>query len=127
MIRLALLSALSDRAADGKVFVVDGWGYDTPSTKSAAALLASFGVPGRALVVVSPLDEAASKSFRNIADVHVCLVGELNAYDVLVSDYVVFSRDTLPGSGDAPAVTPVAIAEPEVPAPADAASEEEDA
>jgi large subunit ribosomal protein L4 len=129
MIRLALLSALSDRASDGKVFVVDGWGFDAPSTKSAAALLASFGVSGRAMVVVSPLDEAASKSFRNIPDVHVCLAGELNAYDVLVSDFVVFSRDTLPGSGSAPvaaAVTPVAIA-PAADTASDAAIEEEEA
>jgi large subunit ribosomal protein L4 len=101
MVRLALLSALSDRAADGKVVVVDGWGFDGPSTKGAAGLLGALGLDGRVLVVVSPLDEAASKSFRNLPHVHVCLVGELNAYDVLVSDHVVFTRDTLPSGGAA--------------------------
>jgi large subunit ribosomal protein L4 len=104
MVRLALRSALSDRAADGKVLVVDGWGIDgTPSTKAAKALLADLGVAGRALVVVAPDDLVAAKSFRNLPEVHVCPVGELNAYDVLVSDFVVFTRDTLPGGGPAAA------------------------
>ncbi len=113
MIRLALLSALSDRAADGKVLVVDAWGFDGPSTKGAAGLLRTLGASGRVLVVVSPLDVDASKSFRNIPEVHVCLVGELNAYDVLVSDFVVLLPvSTLPTSG-AGAATPTV----EAPAP----------
>src|SRR3954464_3007537 len=49
MIRLALRSALSDRAAEGKVVVVDEWGIDAPSTKAAAALLRALGVDGRIL------------------------------------------------------------------------------
>jgi large subunit ribosomal protein L4 len=127
MIRLALLSALSDRASEGKVLVVDAWGFDAPSTKSAASLLAGLGVSGRALVIVSPLDEAASKSFRNIPDVHVCLVGELNAYDVLVSDYVVFTRETLPNTvaGRPASTTPVVVAT--AAAPPAAPTEGEDA
>jgi large subunit ribosomal protein L4 len=135
MIRLALLSALSDRAADGKVLVVDAWGFDGPSTKVAAGLLSSLGASGRVLVVVSPLDVDASKSFRNIPEVHVCLVGELNAYDVLVSDFVVFTRETLPSSGGgaeataapapAPAETPVAVTTPAVSDEAPATDEDE--
>ena len=106
MIRLALRSALSDRAADGKVVVVDGWGWSAPNTKSAAEALTALGVDGRIVVVVSPDDATAIKSFRNLPYVHLLEPGELNAYDVLVSDYVVFTRDTLPNAeGEAPART----------------------
>ncbi|MCO5319158.1 MAG: 50S ribosomal protein L4 [Microthrixaceae bacterium] len=93
---LALRSALSDRAADDKVVVVDSFGFDTPSTKAAIKLLADLGVDGRALVVVGADDSAAQLSFRNLPEVHVVAAGELNTYDVLVSDYVVFSSETLP-------------------------------
>jgi large subunit ribosomal protein L4 len=96
MVRLALRSALSDRAAEDKVLVVDAWDFDTPRTKDAVALLRSLGVDGRALVVVPAEAEATWKSFRNLPLVHVVSPGELNAYDVLVSDVVIFSRDTLP-------------------------------
>ncbi|MDQ2677873.1 MAG: 50S ribosomal protein L4 [Actinomycetota bacterium] len=96
MKRLALRSALSDRAADDKVVVVQGWDFDAPSTKAASAALSALGVTGRALVVIDPADTAARKSFRNLTDVHVISPGELNTYDVLVSDYVVFSEQTLP-------------------------------
>jgi large subunit ribosomal protein L4 len=95
MIRLALKSALSDRAASDRVLVLD-WGIDAPSTKGALAALAANGVEGRVLAVLRPDDHAVWKSLRNLGDVHVCGVGELNAYDVLVSDWVVFTPDTLP-------------------------------
>jgi large subunit ribosomal protein L4 len=97
MIRLALASALSDRMADGKVKVLDEWGIDTPSTKQAIEILASIEVDGRVLVVLTRDDEAAWKSLRNLPDVHVLTTGELNAYDVLVSDWVVFTEASLPG------------------------------
>jgi len=104
MVRLALRSALSDRAADGKVLVVDAWNFDAPSTKSAKAALASLNVTGRVLVVLGGESDAiAARSFRNLPEVHVISVGELNAYDVLVNDYVVFTQATLPSS--APAAT----------------------
>ena len=96
MIRLALRSALSDRAADGKVIVVDDWGFDGPSTKAAAALLSSLGIEGRVLVVVDGNDEIAWKSFRNLTQVHLIEAGQLNAYDVLVADQLVFTAATLP-------------------------------
>jgi large subunit ribosomal protein L4 len=98
MVRLALHSALSDRAAEGKVVVVDEWGWDTPSTKSAVAALGALGIEGRALIVVQRSDAAVARSFRNLPRVHVLEVGELNAYDVLVSDVVVFTRATLPAA-----------------------------
>jgi large subunit ribosomal protein L4 len=117
MIRLALRSALSDRAADGKVVVVDEWGFDTPSTKSAAASLAALGLDGRIVVVVSPDASTTILSFRNLPHVHVLEPGELNAYDILVSDYVVFTRDTLPVAGTATPTTPAPTkAEPATPA-----------
>jgi large subunit ribosomal protein L4 len=96
MIRLALRSALSDRAADDKVIVVDGWGFDGPSTRSAAELLRTLEVEGRVLVVVDGNDEVAWKSFRNLPQVHLIETGQLNAYDVLVADHLLFTRDTLP-------------------------------
>jgi large subunit ribosomal protein L4 len=103
MIRLALRSALSDRAADGKVVVVDDWGFEAPNTKAAAASLGALGLDGRVVVVVAPDDDAAILSFRNLPQVHLLEPGELNAYDILVSDYVVFTRDTLPTSPDSAA------------------------
>jgi large subunit ribosomal protein L4 len=98
MIRLALRSALSDRASEGKVIVVDEWGFDAPSTKAANALLTALGVEGRVLVVVGGNDETAWKSFRNLPQVHLIETGQLNAYDVLVADQIVFTRATLPGA-----------------------------
>jgi large subunit ribosomal protein L4 len=96
MIRLALRSALSDRAADGKVLVVEEWGFDAPSTKGAVAALASLGLEGKVLVVLTRDDVAAARSFRNLPDVQVLEVAELNAYDVLCNDWLVFTRATLP-------------------------------
>ncbi|MGZ4718288.1 MAG: 50S ribosomal protein L4, partial [Acidimicrobiales bacterium] len=126
MIKLALRSALSDRAAEGKVVVVDQWGFDTPSTKSAVAALGALDVTGRIVVVVGADDAAAAKSFRNLPQVHLLEPGELNAYDILCSDYIVFTRETLPAvPADAPAkpakaakkAEPSAAAEPKAKAP----------
>jgi len=96
MVRLALRSALSDRAADNKVLVVDAWSFDAPKTKDAKAALEALGASGRVLVVLGRDEAIAARSFRNLPDVQVIAVGELNAYDVLVNDYVVFSQATLP-------------------------------
>jgi large subunit ribosomal protein L4 len=96
MIRLALASALSDRLADGKVVVLDDWGIESPSTKQAVGVLSALGVEGRVLVVLTRDDEATWKSLRNLPEVHVLSAGELNAYDVLVSDWVVFTSASLP-------------------------------
>ena len=96
MKRLALRSALSDRAAEDKVIVVQAWDFDTPRTKDAAAALEALGVVGRSLVVIAADDAVAQKSFRNLTGVHVITPGELNTYDVLVSDYVLFTEATLP-------------------------------
>jgi large subunit ribosomal protein L4 len=97
MIRLALRSALSDRAADGKVRVVD-WGWDAPKTSQAVAALRDLELDGRVLVVAPGEDEAVWKSFRNLGHVHLIGAAELNAYDVLCADWVVFTEATLPGA-----------------------------
>ncbi|MEY4130196.1 MAG: ribosomal protein [Actinomycetota bacterium] len=100
MIRLALRSALSDRAAEGKVVVVDEWDFAAPSTKGAIEALAALGIEGRVLLVLDRDDVTAWKSFRNLGHVHILETAELNTYDVLVSDYVVFSKSTLPDVED---------------------------
>jgi len=97
MIAGALRSALSDRAASDSIIVVDAWGFDAPKTKDAKAALAALGVEGRALVVLNREDDAAWKSFRNLPGVHILSPDQLNAYDVLCSDVVVFTQDSLPG------------------------------
>src|SRR3954451_13657614 len=97
MVRLALLSALSDRASEGNVIVLDDWGFTAPSTKSAKAVLAALGLTGKkVLVVCGPDDLNVALSFRNLDETHPILVTELNCYDVLVSDVVLFTRETLP-------------------------------
>jgi large subunit ribosomal protein L4 len=96
MISLALRSALSDRAGEGKIVVVDAWGWDKPSTKAAVKALAGLGVEGRVLVVVGRDDAAAALSFRNLPEVQLIAPGELNAYDVLCNDWIVFTQDVLP-------------------------------
>lgn len=115
MVKLALRSALSDRAGEGKIIVVDEWGWDAPSTKSAKAALAGLGVVGKALVVVGRDDAVAALSFRNLTDVQLIAPAELNAYDVLCNDYIVFTQGILPGAdadepNDVSAVEAVATA-----------------
>lgn len=102
MVRLALRSALSDRAADSKIKVVDDWGIDEPKTKRGIEVLEGLGLrkagerPPRVLVVLDRSEHAVWKSLRNLGDrVQIVLPEELNAYDVLVNDWVVFSKATL--------------------------------
>ncbi|MDP6077837.1 MAG: 50S ribosomal protein L4 [Acidimicrobiales bacterium] len=101
MIRLALNSALSDRAAEGRVAVVDAWNFEVPRTRDAVTALEVLNIDGRVLVVADRGDVNTWKSFSNLGHVHVLSPGELNAYDVLVSDWVVFTQETLP-VGSAP-------------------------
>jgi len=102
MVQLALRSALSDRAATGKVAVVEDWPFEAPKTRDALAALTALGVEGQVLIVVDHDDEVVAKSFRNLANVLVVLAGELNAYDVLASDWIVFTPQTLPTSTSRP-------------------------
>ena len=120
MVKLALRSALSDRANEGKVVVVDDWGFDAPKTKDAKAALASLGVQGKALVVVDTNDTNTIRSFLNLPEVQLIEVNELNAYDVLCSDFVVFSKATLPGDAVVGEAAPKKAAAKKAAAPAKA-------
>ena len=105
MVRLALRSALSDRAQEQKIVVVDDWAIDAPKTKDAVKLLQAIGLrtrgerEGRVLVVLFRSDENAWKSLRNLGErVQVLLPEELNTYDVLLNDWIVFSKASLDGT-----------------------------
>jgi large subunit ribosomal protein L4 len=93
----ALRGALSDRLSHGRVQVVSGFvDGDVPRTKDALAVLASAVAPGsKILVVVHRDDELAWKSLRNVASVHMLTEDQLNTYDVLASDHVVFTEQAL--------------------------------
>ena len=96
----ALRGALSDRARHGRIHVVSGFtDGDQPKTKNAHAVLATvIGVPPggtHVLVVADRADQVTWKSLRNVAGVHLIASGQLNTYDVLVSDHVVFTTGSL--------------------------------
>ena len=93
MIAAALKGVLSDRARAGRVHVVESLSVDgVPSTKLAASILDSVTGGRNILVVVGNYDSACAKSVRNLPEVHVLAAGQLNAYDVVVSDDIVFTR-----------------------------------
>jgi large subunit ribosomal protein L4 len=98
----ALRGALSDRAAHGRVHVVSSFtDGDQPRTKDAlSVLIAACGVAPSAvpvLVVADSGDATTWKSLRNVPGVHLIAAGQLNTYDVLVSDHVVFTESALAG------------------------------
>ncbi len=97
MVRLALHSALSDRASEERVALVDGWGWDMPRTKDAVAALQALGLDGRILVVLADEEVVAARSFANLTNVQITARSELCAYDILRNDWVLFSDRTLPG------------------------------
>ena len=93
MIAAALRGLLSDRARANRLHVVDGFGLgDKPSTKTAREYLALVAPGKRVLVVVDRADELTTLSVRNIPFVHVLFQDQLNAYDVVVSDDIVFTK-----------------------------------
>jgi len=92
----ALRGALSDRARDGRVHVVESFiTGEVPSTKAAIATLRKATESRKVLVVLSANDELNWLSLRNEATVHLIEAGQLNTYDVLVADEVVFTREAL--------------------------------
>ncbi|MGC9666614.1 50S ribosomal protein L4 [Planosporangium sp. 12N6] len=92
----ALRGALSDRARDGRVAVVSTFVEgDTPKTKDALKVLNSVAEARRVLVVLGRADEVNWLSLRNEARVHLLAADQLNTYDVLVADQVVFTTDAL--------------------------------
>lgn len=92
MIAAALLGALSDRARGERLHIVESFGTDVPSTKAAASVLQSLTAGRKVLVVIERSDEVNLKSVRNLKNLHVITPDQLNAYDVLVSDDIVFLK-----------------------------------
>ena len=98
MIAAALLGSLSDRARGSRVHVVDSLTLGpVPSTKTAIELLSTIASSRHVLVVVERGDDIAVKSVRNVREVHVLTYDQLNAYDVLVSDDIVFTKGAIEG------------------------------
>ncbi len=95
MKRLALRSALSDRAAEGQVKVVEAFDWAEPKTKQAVTLLAGMEVSGKVLIVLGPADDTAARSFSNLPQVMLTAPGRLATYDVLWADTLVFTRETV--------------------------------
>ena len=92
----ALRSALSDRARDGRVHVVEAFvSGEKPSTKAAIATLRKVAQTTKVLVVLDSQDELNWVSLRNEPSVHLIEAGQLNTYDVLVADEVVFTKVAL--------------------------------
>jgi large subunit ribosomal protein L4 len=92
----ALRGALSDRARDGRVHVVEALVTgDAPSTKAAVSAVAKLTQRPRVLVVLDRADTVSRLSLRNVPTLHVLAVDQLNTYDVLLSDDVVFTRSAL--------------------------------
>lgn len=98
MVRLALRSALSDRAASGDVIVVNDWNFEQPKTREALQRLATIGAGGRVLVVLPKDETNAWRSFANLQRVHTLTPDQINCYDIMVSDVAVFTEDCLPSS-----------------------------
>ena len=124
MIRQAVRSALSDRAALDRVALVDDWAFEIPKTKDAVAALKALGIEGRVLVVLGEDDVVAERSFGNLPYAQTLQLSELNTYDVLRNDWVVFTDSSLPGGvGDVsshkprPVATQKAEPEPEIEEP----------
>jgi large subunit ribosomal protein L4 len=96
MKRLALRSALSVRAAEGQIRVIESFdAWDVPKTKNATALLAAMGVTGKVLLLAEDHERAAIKSFRNLDHVIASNLGQANTYDVLWAGTIIMSKGTL--------------------------------
>jgi large subunit ribosomal protein L4 len=95
MKRLALRSALTDRAREERVVVIDGLSFEGPSTKAAIEVLESLDVQGLVLLVLADRDEVVEKSFRNLAYVKVVFPGNLATHDVVYADWLLFAKDAV--------------------------------
>lgn len=105
MVRLALLCALSDRAANKRVAVVDEFGWDAPKTKDAVHALRNLKITGTVLVVLGDDETVAGRCFANLPEARTTSYGQLSAHDVLRHDWILFSDRTLPGAAAAAPTT----------------------
>ena len=104
MIAAALKGALSDRARAGRLHVIAEFAIGaTPSTKAAASFLANLTARRNVLVVLDRTDEVSYLSLRNLQNVHVLPVDQLNAYDVLLADDVIFTKSAMDAFVSGPA------------------------
>ncbi|MEU6849884.1 50S ribosomal protein L4 [Actinacidiphila alni] len=111
MVKAALRGALTDRARHNRIHVVSGVVEGSaPSTKAAKSLLAKISERKNVLLVVERADETAWLSARNLPQVHILEAGQLNTYDVLVSDDVVFTKDAFERFVAGPAASGKAVA-----------------
>jgi len=96
MVRLALLSALSDRAEIGRIALIDDWKIEAPRTKDAVTVLRKLKLDGTVLVVVAHDELDVERSFANLPEAQTTTFSELSAHDVLRADWLLFSDRTLP-------------------------------
>ena len=96
MVRLALLSALSDRADIGRIALIDDWKITEPRTKDAVTILRKLKLTGSVLVVVAHDELDVERSFANLPEAHTTTFAELSAHDILRADWLLFSDRTLP-------------------------------
>lgn len=95
MRRLALRSALSVKAAEGKVSVLEGFQIEEPKTRVAAALLRQLGVESNVLVVLPAPNDVIARSLNNLPWAKLVLARNLNLYDLFTHDRLVIARDAL--------------------------------
>jgi len=95
MRRLALRSALSEKAASDAVVVVDGFELEDGRTKTLLGVLNAVGAQGSAILVLVEADERVRRASGNLVDVHVALPNGLSLLDVLQADVVVFGREAV--------------------------------
>jgi large subunit ribosomal protein L4 len=98
MVRLALLSALSDRADIGRISLIDNWEIEEPDTRSAVTILRKLKLTGSVLVVLNKDETDIALSFRNLPEARITTHAELSAHDVIRADWVLFSDRSLPTS-----------------------------
>jgi large subunit ribosomal protein L4 len=96
MVRLALLSALSDRAGIGRIALIDDWKIEEPRTKDAVTILRKLKLGGSVLVVLAHDEVDVERSFANLPEAQTTTFGELSAHDILRADWLLFSDRTLP-------------------------------
>jgi len=95
VVKLAMRSVLSAKHADGQLHVIESFGLDGPSTKTAAAVLEALGIDRRVTVVVENDDFDAIKSLRNLPRVRVITASEANTYDLVDNVSLLFTRPAL--------------------------------
>jgi len=95
MRRLALRSALSQKAIEGRVRVIDGFGFEEPRTKLASDLIAAIGFDDTTLVVLPAPNYVVSRSFENLGGAKIILARNLNIRDVFTHTYLLIAKDSL--------------------------------